>query len=120
MDARRSEIQSEVEAVLKSLKLSEYVAEINIPFVRSTFSRPNLKLNDEMLIHEARHIQTHVVSTLKQASWKSQLPGSQDRVLWALPHRSAEKRNRIKAIITTKELLTFTLGGVKVYRKIGQ
>ena len=85
LDARRSEIQAEVD-------------EINSPLVRSTFSRLNLKLNDEMPIHEARHIQTRVVSTLKQASWKSQIPGSQDRVLWALPHRSAEKRNRIKAI----------------------
>ena len=105
LDARRSEIQAEVETVLKELKLSEYVAEINIPLVRSTFSRLNLKLNDEMPSHEARHIQTHVVSTLKQASWKSQIPGSQDRVLWALPHRSAEKRNHIKGIITTKDFL---------------
>ena len=102
LDARRSEIQSEVEAVLKERKLSEYVAEISIPFVRSTFSR---LLNDDMPIHEARHIQTHVVSTLKQAFWKSPIPGSQGRVLCALPNRSAEKRNRIKAIITTEEFL---------------
>ena len=58
-----------------------------------------------MPIQEARDVQNHIQQTLKKASWKSRIDGNKDRVLWSLPHRSAEMRNKIKAIIATKELL---------------
>ena len=56
LDARRSEIQSYVEGSLKELKLTDYVAEINIPFARSTFVRLNLKMNDDVPIQGARNL----------------------------------------------------------------
>ena len=78
------------------MRLADYVAEVVVPFVRSTVARLSLKLNDDMPIQEARNIQNHIVQTLRKAAWKSCIVGSKDRALWSLQHRSAEKRNKIK------------------------
>ena len=94
-----------MEKILAALKLKHDVGEVVVPFVRSSFARLNRQLPPAMPIQEARQIQVYVTETLKKANLKSQLPASKDQALWALPHRSAEKRNRIKAIITIKEFL---------------
>ena len=102
-EARRSEIQSEVEQFLQKLGLQVHVSEIVIPFVRSIFACLNLNIAPNTALPEARRLQTNLVAELKGAGLKSEIKGSRGVDLWALPHRTAEKRNRIKAIVSTKD-----------------
>ena len=97
------EIQAEVEQLLQNLGLQVHVSEIVIPFVRSTFARLNLSIAPNTTLPEARRLQTNLVAELKGAGLKSEIEGSRGVDLWALSHRTAEKRNRIKAIVSTKD-----------------
>ena len=102
----RSEIQGEVEGLLRKLGLQVHVSEIVIPFVRSTFARLNLNISSSTSLPEARKLQMNLVAELKTAGLKSEIEGSIGADIWALPHRTTEKRNRIKAIVSTKDFCT--------------
>ena len=105
-EARRSEIQCEVEGLLRKLGLQVHVSEIVIPFVRSTFARLNLNISSNTSLPEARKLQMNLVAELKSAGLKSEIEGSIGADIWALPHQTTEKRNRIKAIVSTKDFCT--------------
>ena len=79
------------------------MSEIVIPFVQSTFARLNLNIAPGASLPEARRLQTNLVAELKGAGLKSEIEGSVGADIWALPHRTTEKRNRIKAIVSTKD-----------------
>ena len=52
-DARRSEIQEGMAAFLSQLKLNAEMAEVSVPFVRSTWARRNLAIPLNMSLNEA-------------------------------------------------------------------
>ena len=105
-EARRSETQGEVEGLHRKLGLQVHVSEIVIPFVRSTFARLNLNISSSTSLPEARKLQMNLVAELKTAGLKSEIEGSIGADIWALPHRTTEKRNRIKGIVSTKDFCT--------------
>ena len=90
-------------AFLSQLKLTAEVAEVSVPFVRSTWARCNLATPPNISLNEARKLQTKIVQVIKEAKLHSELPDSNGQLLWCMPHRTPEKRNRIKAVVMRKE-----------------
>ena len=89
-DARRSEIQEEMASFLSQVKLTAEVAEVSVPFVRSTWARCNLAIPPNMSLNEARRLQTKIVQASKDAKLHSKLGGQQ----WPTPVVHATSHSR--------------------------
>ena len=106
LDARRDEIEREVQGWLQLVGKQQHVHEIVVPYIRSGHAKITLDLAQDSSIVSGRTLQKHVIDSLKAANLTSSIPGQQEHRIWVTPHRTIEERNRIKAVVSVKEFMS--------------
>ena len=106
VDARRDEIEREIQSWLQQVGKHTQVYEVVVPYIRCNHAKILLDLNQDTTIVSGRMLQKNVIESLKGANLKTCIPGQQENRIWVTPHRTMEERNRIKAVVSVKEFMS--------------
>ena len=106
LDARRDEIEREVQSWLQEIGKQQHVHEIVVPYIRCSHAKILLDLTQDASIVSGRALQKNVIDSLKAANLATNIPGQQENRIWVTPHRTIEERNRIKAVVSVKEFMS--------------
>ena len=105
-DARKTEAEEEAGRVLATAKLSGVVKECWAPYIRTTFLKVTLHYPDHATTLPARRTwQMKLIQAVKGLAYKSNAPGSEGAEIWISKQRSVEERQKIRALVVTKEFI---------------
>ena len=105
-DARSDEAEAEVELLFQQAGLQDAMGDFEGPQGRTRVVRVNLKFPTHLKsIPDMRNFQGSVLTRLKAVGFRSKLPGSEDRALWATRNRTPEDRAKIRGLVQVKEFI---------------
>ena len=98
--------QDEIRHAFELGGFKDAIHDVWAPYVRTTFMKITLRFPDEgTSISTKRAFQTQVLQGIKALGPKSQVLGSEGRELWITKQRAPEERNKIKAVVSTKDFI---------------
>ena len=103
-DARKTEAEEEAGRVLATAP--GVVKECWAPYIRTTFLKVTLHYPDHATTLPARRTwQMKLIQAVKGLAYKSNAPGSEGAEIWISKRRSVEERQKIRALVVTKEFI---------------
>ena len=101
---RKADAEAEVRQVFEQGGFQDAIHDVWAPYVRTTFMKITLKFPDpEASLATKRAFQTRILQGIKAIQPKSQVLGSEGREVWITKQRAPEERDKIKAIVSTKD-----------------
>ena len=98
--------QQEVANMFKAISMSDAYDELWAPYSRTNFIKVQIVFSDpnaHIKVRRARQLQ--ILEKLKSKRFTSGVPGSEGNKIWATKSKTREERERVRALVLTKEFL---------------
>ena len=105
-DAKRSDAQQEVANIFAAIGMPDSYNDLWAPYSRTNFIKVQLVFPDPNAHIKFRRVhQLKVLEQLKAKKFTSGVPGSEGNRIWATKSKTREERERVRALVLTKEFL---------------
>ena len=105
-DAKRGDAQQEVANIFAAIGLPDSYNDLWAPYSRTNFIKVQLVFPDPNAHIKFRRVhQLKILEQLKAKKFTSGVPGSEGNKIWATKSKTREERERVRALVLTKEFL---------------
>ena len=102
-DARKNDAIDETKNIFNAVGCDASIAEVFIPYSRTTFAKVKLNFpQPEAHISARRQFQFNILDKLIAKNFTSHIPGSVGNKIWSTKSKTPEERAKIRAIVLTK------------------
>eukprot|EP00439_Symbiodinium_sp_Y106_P083786 s239_g24.t1 len=105
-DAKKADAQQEVANMFQSIGMPQAYHDLWAPYSRTNFIKVQLAFEDpnaQIKVRRAKQLQ--ILEKLKSSRFTSGVPGSENNKIWATKSKTREERERVRALVLTKEFL---------------
>ncbi|CAE7607351.1 unnamed protein product [Symbiodinium sp. CCMP2592] len=105
-DAKKADAQQEVANMFSAIGFPDSYDDLWAPYSRTNFIKVQLVFKDPQAHIKFRRVQQlQILDKLKTKRFTSGVPGSEGNKIWATKSKTKEERERVRALVLTKEFL---------------